>query len=193
MFTTKVLLRIFSVGLVVFSVIAYIFNPEGMIGNIISELIGLCLAAIVIELLLVAREEQSKSDYEQQQNSAVTLSLSQNTAKGRSLIIFLNSFIITKIKDPSLWLRFKAKNGESMSSIKLTQGEFNSLELALQPLVTEKELDDAISKATQEPDELVVRWIDQHNVSRERAWPISRLRYVQESLKGKHDIFSGSL
>lgn len=193
MFTTKVLLYIFTVGLVVFSAAAYIFNPVGMAGNIIAELIGLCLAAIAIELLLVAREEQTKNDYEQLQNNAVFLNLSQNTGKGRSLVILLNSFIVTKIKDPSLWLRFKTEKGESMSSVKLTKGEFSSIDLALQPLIAENELNRVIDKASQEPDALVIKWIDQHSVNRERAWPISHLRSVQKSLEGKHDIFSASL
>ena len=191
--TTKILTGFFSFVLIIFVLIAYFSNPDGIWGNIVAEIIGLSLGALVVELLLMARDEQSKNNYEQMQDSAVSLNLGQNTDKGRSLIIFLNSFIVKKIKDPELYLRFKSKDGESWISVELMDGEFSSFELALNPITTEKNLNEAIIKCTEKPDELVLKWVDQNGTNRQRSWSINHLRFVQKSLEGKHDIFSASL
>ncbi|HET8669356.1 MAG TPA: hypothetical protein VFM05_01660 [Candidatus Saccharimonadales bacterium] len=192
-FTTRRLGCIFSGVLIGSLLFAYLFDPKGMVGNITAEVIGMCLAALVIELLLVARDEQRSADNERRQVMAVGLCSVTDGNGGRDWRVFLASDTVHKIKDVNLFVRFKDARSESMASVKITQGEFSSYQLALTALVTDDELDEFLEECTKVPDEVVLKWTDMQNVNRERAWPISQVRYVQKSLAGKPDIFSMSL
>lgn len=196
--TTKKLFLVFFTSLIALSLIAVFSNPQGMMGSITANFIVLCAGAILIELMFIARDEQKISDYESQQNRAVSLLLVRRTSKG-PLLWYVSVFSVgahlrlDRIKNISLHLKFNKNGGHSMSSVKIMEGEFSTNDLALKPLADNEELDGAIKKCKQEPDELVLQWTDEHNTHRQRSWTLSEIRKAQRWVSKNDQPFSVSL
>ena len=164
--------------------VAIIYHPDDMWGNLLAELAGLFAAAILIELLLSAREEQRKKDHDTKVIDSVSFQyFGYRKEKGWHVILDLQSD--EKIKDITLNLETKREDGRTNLTFVELRRELSVSDQSFQaPIINNKTLKEIV-KGFETPTQFVIKWIDLQNIPRRKAYPIDCLHFTQKIIEDK--------
>ena len=179
-FTTRRLLVIFLVGAIVSLLYAWIFRPDGILGNLVAEFFGVFLGALIIDFFVIYLEEDRKLKSDLKQNLAVDLSLLKLQGT-KGWFIFISPYTVKRISNVSLSLKFIEQRGEQETFLKNLEGSIGLGQLG-NPIISDAELNKRISKCHREPDGIVLRWFDSKNDDRERFWSLDTIRSIQKAV-----------